>query len=194
MKKYILFITLFLVSYVGNAQQPTTPQVEGYISGKPMYVSFPFKIKGVPFSKIPNSVWSTRYSVVAEMNMTYYLEGDPIMYRNKRIRLLNPRSPEGNWAFDELSIEANLNSGPFPKRNRKVEEGKTTYSLSVYQSYGSKRSLIWTATVYKVSSSIIIKTQEEDPGPKVLKTKDKVILNPQPILPRTKKKKGNQFK
>ena len=87
------------VSYASSAQELTIPQLEGYVSGSTMKVSFPFSIKGIPFSQIPGSVWSSNGRVIAELKMTYYLEGDDRKYVNKRTISVNPRQTVGSWSF-----------------------------------------------------------------------------------------------
>ncbi|TKC08935.1 hypothetical protein [Pedobacter frigoris] len=200
MKKYIFYIVLMSLSYVGLAQELTPPQVEGYVSGSTIKVGFPFAIKGVPFSQIPGSVWYSHGRVIAELQMSYYMEGDDKMYVTKLVKSVNPRQTVGSWALADFKIEPK----PYPIPNRNVVSEKTTYLLSVYQNNNYKSSKMWYANIVlinpiirpqnipdqKLGSEIILpKIPDQKKGPIKVHPKDKVILNPQPIPPKIKSNK-----
>lgn len=200
--KIFSIISLMMASYAGTAQELTTPQLEGYVSGSTMKVSFPFSIKGIPFSQIPGSVWSSRGKVIAELQMTYYIEGDDKKYVNKRIISVNPRQTVGSWSLPGLSVEPKPSL--FPTRG--VVSEKTTYQLSVYQNHNYKNSKMWSASIQRVSPTVkphiaidqkpsthvipqqpaVDKIPDQNKGPIKVNPKDKVILNPQPIPPKEK--------
>ena len=189
MKKYIFFFALLLVHFGGKAQELTTPQVDGFKSGTSMSVSFPFNIKGVPFSQIPASVWHPFGNVVVKLQMTYYMEGDPVLYLNDVVESMSLNNKEGSWASTNLKLEAR----PYPIPGVRKVDGKTNYTLSIYQTFGGKSSLIWNAKVNRIYIKKTIKVNVDKPGPKVVKPKDKVILNPQPIPPERVKKNSKKI-
>ncbi|MCX2477349.1 hypothetical protein OQZ33_23645 [Pedobacter sp. MC2016-05] len=184
MKKFILYIVLINLSYLGFAQELTPPQVKDYVSGSTIQVSFPFGIKGVPFSQMPGSTWYPNSSIVAELLMTYYMEGDATKYTTKTFKFVNPSEKAGSWTITGLAVAPSLYSKP----GKGMVYEKTSYLLSVYQSFGGKHSAMWYANINR-SDVQIRKIPEEKLGLVVVHPKDKVILNPQPIPPRTIKKK-----
>lgn len=187
MKKYILHIVLMGLSYIGFAQELTYPQVEGYISGSTMKVSFPFAIKGVPFSQIQGSVWYPYGRVVAELQMSYYIEGDNTKFSNKTVKSVNPQKKVGSWTISDLTVEPMSH----PVSNRNIANEKTTYLLSVYQSFNGKRSIMWYANIVRDHRLIQVnKIPDQSKGPIKVHPKDKVILNPQPIPPIIKKNRN----
>jgi len=183
MKKFILYIVLMSLSYIGYAQQLTYPQVEGYPSAATMNVTFPFTINGVPFSQIPGSVWYPNSSVVAELQITYYVKGDATKYTNKTVKFVNPSEKVGSWTITGLTVSPT----PYSIPNKDVIHEKTNYLLSVYQSFAGKRSAMWYANIHR-NDVQIRKIPGEKLGPMKVHPKDKVILNPQPIPPKTDKK------
>lgn len=174
------------LSYLGFAQDLTAPQIKGHLSGSTIKVNFPFKINGVPFTQIPNSVWYKTSVVIADFQMNYYMEGD----NNRRINTVRkhviPDSKTGAWEITELSIEAVPNSIP----NTRIDHNRTTYTLSIYQIHTGQKSAMWYATIQrsnlKISDS---KIADLKLGPKKVHPKDKVTLNPQPIPPNEIKRK-----
>ena len=172
------------LSYLGFAQELTSPQVEGHVTGSTIRVSFPFGIKGVPFSQIPGSVWHPFSRVIAELQISYYMEGDEVMYVNKLVKSVNPQQRVGSWDLPDLKIEPK----PYPRPNTKVVEGRTTYILSVYQIYNGKNSKMWYANIVRDNRLLQLKKiPDQSKGPVKVYPKDKLILNPQPIPPMTKK-------
>jgi len=189
MKKIISQIVLLSLSYISFAQELTPPQVEGYVSGSTMKVSFPFSIKGIPFSKIQAGVWYPYASVVAELQITYYMEGDATRFTNKTVKFVKPSEKVGSWTIGGLTVAPT----PYPIPDKGVVHEKTTYLLSVYQSFAGKRSAMWYANIQR-NDVQIRKIPDQKLGPIIVHPKDKVILNPQPIPPKEIKKKriGNK--
>lgn len=184
MKKYILTLVLMGLSYVGFAQELTPPQVEGYISGSTMKVSFPFNVKGIPFTKIPKSVWYPTSVIIADLQMNYYMEGSNSKQINTVRKHVIPDSKTGAWEITGLSIEPLPNSIP----NTRVDHNRTTYMLSIYQIHTGQKSAMWYANIHR-NDVQIRKIPDQKLGPIKVHPKDKVILNPQPIPPKEIKKK-----
>lgn len=204
MKKYILGLILMATSYIGFAQELTIPQVVGVPTGTQMTVSFPFDIVGVPFSEIPGAVWPNKVtaSVKAEIMMAYNMEGDEKRYGNKRTLVVNIGSG-GKWSIKNLYIEPK----PYHIPGKKMVEGKTNYRLNVYQEYMGQKSLLWYTIINRVNPSathnaaldqkpvthviprkpVVDKIPDQKLGPVKVHPKDKLILNPQPIPPKTNK-------
>jgi len=205
MKKYFLQIVFMSLSHLGFAQQLTIPQVVGVPTGAQVTVSFPFDIVGVPFSEIPGAVWPNKVtaSVKAEIMMAYSMEGDEKRYGNKRTLAVNIGSG-GKWSIKNLYIEPK----PYHIPGKKMVEGKTNYRLNVYQEYMGQKSLFWHTIIKRISPGAIHNTAlnqkpsthislqqpladkipDQKLGPVKVHPKDKVILNPQPIPPKTNKK------
>lgn len=185
--KSIVRISLLLIinmSQVLQAQDLTTPQVVGQPSGRRMTTPMPFDIKGIAFSEIRNSVWSPQSEIVSEFQVTYYREGDPKQYVNKSITKVS-LAPYGNWQLQNLYVEPL----PYHKPNVKLVAGKTEYSLFIYQLYQGRKSALWNAAI-EIDDYKKWKTPKDiTSGPIIVHPKDKVILNPQPIPPKTPIKK-----
>jgi hypothetical protein len=118
MKKNIAFIVLMVISHASIAQNLTTPQVSGIQTGTSMTVSLPFDITGVPFSQISGSVWYPNASIVAELCISYYVEGDATKYGNKKT--YTATLGDGTWKLTSLKIEPQ----PYPILNKKLVEGR----------------------------------------------------------------------
>ncbi|RYG10181.1 MAG: hypothetical protein EOO07_22610 [Chitinophagaceae bacterium] len=185
--KTIIVAVLTCLTQLGFSQNLTPPQVQGYQSASTMKTTFPFNIKGVAFTSIPNSVWHTDSKLIAELHMRYYLEGDAGKYMNKVTRITKPHYKNGRWSFENLSIDVTENH-----RNKALLDEKTSYMLSVFQEYNGVRSAGWYVNLYRVQLKID-KIPNQVKGPKVVPPIDKIILNPQPIPPKEIKKtlKGN---
>lgn len=185
--KVILQIILLLIiniSQVLQAQDLTAPQVVGQPSGRRMTTPMPFDVKGIAFSEIRNSVWAPQSEIVSEFQVTYYREGDPKQYINKSITKVS-LAPYGNWQLHNLYVEPL----PYHKPNVKLVAGKTEYSLFIYQLYQGRKSAIWNAAI-DIDDYKRWKTPKDiKNGPIIVHPKDKVILNPQPIPPKTPSKK-----
>lgn len=183
----ILQISLLLIININQVllgQDLTTPQVVGQPSGRRMTTSMPFDIKGLAFSEIRNSVWAPQSEIVSEFQVTYYREGDPKQYVNKSITKVS-LAPYGNWQLKNLYVEPL----PYHKPNVKLVAGKTEYSLFIYQLYQGRTSAIWNAAI-DIDDYKRWKTPKDiKNGPIIVHPKDKVILNPQPIPPKTPSKK-----
>jgi len=170
-----------MVSFSGMAQKLSTPVVAGTQTGTSMNVSFPFDITGVPFSQIPSSVWNPNAHVMAELYMSYYMEGDATKYSATKKMSANIRAG-GCWRMQNISIEA----PPYLIPGKKMVPGKTFYSLFIYQLYNGERSNSWNAEIKR--STLRIQTiPDQKLGPKKPLIIDKIIVNPQPIPPRTGK-------
>jgi len=183
----ILRISLLLIiniSQVLQAQDLTAPQVVGQPSGRRMTTPMPFDVKGIAFSEIRNSVWAPQSEIVSEFQVTYYREGDPKQYINKSITKVS-LAPYGNWQLHNLYVEPL----PYHKPNVKLVAGKTEYSLFIYQLYQGRKSALWNAAI-DIDDYKRWKTPKDiKNGPIIVHPKDKVILNPQPIPPKTPSKK-----
>lgn len=179
----ILRISLLLIiniSQVLQAQDLTTPQVVGQPSGRRITTPMPFDVKGIAFSEIRNSVWAPQSEIVSEFQVTYYREGDPKQYVNKSITKVS-LAPYGNWQLKNLYVEPL----PYHKPNVKLVAGKTEYSLFIYQLYQGRKSALWNAAI-DIDDYKRWKTPKDiKNGPIIVHPKDKVILNPQPIPPKT---------
>lgn len=186
MKKLLIITALCTWSFIVSSQELTTPQIVGTTTGKTMSVIFPFNVKGIPFSAIPNSVWNAQTYVVAELQMSYNIEGDAIRYGNKSTKKVRINS-DGSWSISGLSVEPH----PYPA-GKKLIYGKTEYGLFIYQLYGTQRSASWNASITPRITRrplVILPNQKLDPvinRPKKLKK-----LNPQPIPPKEKLKTSN---
>ncbi|WP_316846796.1 hypothetical protein [Pedobacter psychrodurus] len=180
--KVLTTILLIVLSHSGMAQKPSTPEVAGTQTGTRMNVSFPFDITGVPFSQIPGSVWNPNAHVMAELYMSYYMEGDATKYSASRKMSVNIRTG-GSWRMPNMSIEA----PPYRIPGKKMVPGKTFYSLFIYQQYNGERSNSWNAEI-KRSNLTIQQVPDQKPAPEKIQIIDKIILNPQPIPPYTGKK------
>ena len=183
--KIIALIILMASSYVSMAQKLTGPRVQGIETGSIVTLSFPFTITGIPFSKIPGSVWSKHWNshVHLELFMSYYMEGDPKKYSNVQKFLVNI-GENGNWSFRNLQ--------PYPKAyhipDKKMVEGSAFYSVFIYQqNEKGERSNSWNAEIKK-STVKMIDVSSKKLNPKTTPPIEKIILNPQPIPPKTDKK------
>lgn len=183
--KILAFIILMATSYVSIAQKLTTPQVQGIESGSKISMSFPFTIIGIPFSQIPGSVWSKHYNshVFLELFMSYYMEGDPKQYSHTRKFSVNI-GETGNWSFRNIQ--------PYPKPyhipGKKMVEGSAFYSIFIYQQNEKReRSSSWNAEIKK-STIKTADVTDKKLEPKTAPPIEKIILNPQPIPPKTDKK------
>lgn len=93
MKKIILYTMLLFAGNTTYSQKPTMPEINGYRTGRTMSVrGFPFNIKGIPFSQLQGSLWGPASLVVAELHMTYYMEGDKTQYGNRTIKNVRVRA------------------------------------------------------------------------------------------------------
>lgn len=173
---------LMSITKLTSAQNLTPPQVQGYQSASTMKTTFPFSITGVAFSEIPNSVWYANSNLIAELQMSYYLQGNAMKYMNRITRITKPAYKNGRWSFENLSIEVTDNH-----RNKAVADEKTTYMLSVFQEYKGIKSAGWYVNLDRVNLKMV-KTPDQVIGPKIVPPIDKVILNPQPIPPKEIKK------
>ncbi len=189
MKKYILYIILMSLTTFSFAQTLATPKVDGIPTGITISEKFPFHIKGIPFKYFDTNVWNPKSVVVAELQITYYMEGDTKLYTNKTIKKVN-LGEGGSWSFANLSVEPL----PYAIQGKQMVEGKTNYGLFIYQEYLNQRSGLWNVKINRIYSTIEShKIPDQNKGPKVILPKDKIILNPQPIPPKEikKKLKGN---
>jgi len=188
MKKYILYLILMSLSYIGFTQNLTPPQVEGYLSASTIKVNFPFNVKGIPFTEIPKSVWYPTSVIIADLQMSYYMEGSNSKQINTVRKHVIPDSKTGAWEITGLSIKPLPNSIP----NTRVDHSRTTYMLSIYQIHTGQKSAMWYANI-QPNYVQVHKIPDQKMGPKVVPIKDKVILNPQPIPPKEikRKLKGN---
>jgi hypothetical protein len=174
-----LILWLFILATC-EAQRPTTPQIQGYTSGRTLN-GLPLTLTGVPYAKMPGSVWRPDAQMVAEHYMTYKVQGDHVLYANKTIKTTELRK-DGSWEISGLDVK------PHPEHlagGKYLVAEQTSYSLFIYQRMGSKESFRWNAEVKGMN------TLAYSPAPKIPPVKvrpiDKRILNPQPIPPKTNK-------
>jgi|GEM_PF-1236097 len=198
--KNLFLITTVLVCWFCkvSAQELTTPQIEGYADKDDMKVSFPFSIKGVPFSQLSESVWIPEKSqIIAKLVISYQVKNNNTSYTNISSYSTTVKK-DGSWEITNLTVSPK--SEDLALGNGKPIEGKTEYYLFVWQEFEGKKSTGWTGYVYPKSLVYQKHFDTKLPPVKVLpkdihsikKTKPvklkKNWLNPQPIPPKEKTK------